>query len=240
MWSPNNNPWLNAEVIAYVYVESVTDCDASAAPATRASQLYVRGGHHTSSNGCMGSTYRSRFRYDRRVACRKEICHSDYASPDQAEKLAGTIPDGRGRCLGLKFVVYNTNSAGQPTTSASPAVGAGVKEEMYVDVNAGNASIPNINNQNWIKVTEYRDQIVRFVNGIPESDWASSGNTYRDACGIPDGHVIYDGHAISSWTDSDTGHTHSNANLGALRFDCTTAMFTFFSVREIEPSQRLL
>jgi hypothetical protein len=30
MWSPNGSPWLNAEVTAYVYVEDVTDCDATA------------------------------------------------------------------------------------------------------------------------------------------------------------------------------------------------------------------
>jgi hypothetical protein len=30
MWSSNGSPWLNAEVTAYVYVEDVTDCDATA------------------------------------------------------------------------------------------------------------------------------------------------------------------------------------------------------------------
>ena len=50
-WSPENEKWLNVEITEYAKMESGSN---------ELLQLYSRGGHHTSSNECLGSAVKAR------------------------------------------------------------------------------------------------------------------------------------------------------------------------------------
>jgi hypothetical protein len=126
MQAPND--WRNVEMTGYVRVNSASDPTDNFA-------WYARGGRHTDSLACEGSSYKGGLHYDGRVRFEKESWHVSYHNAPYRQ-ATGTI---LGRWVGFKSVMRNIVSAGKPA----------VKMELWINDNADRVS--------WSKVYELID-----------------------------------------------------------------------------------
>jgi hypothetical protein len=150
-WSPSYKKWLNVEITAYVKITS------SSNPLI---QLYSRGGHHTSSNECLGSAYKARLYGDGRATWVKELTHPAYTGNRGSIDVASNIED---RWVGFKAVIYNYQSSGKTYVMMKSYIDDSVTDSR------GNLVVKN----NWKLASTVRDT----------GDWKTSDSDFNSSCG---------------------------------------------------------
>jgi hypothetical protein len=109
MQSPSD--WKNIEMTGYFRVNASNDWSDNI-------DLYARGGRHTDSSPCEGSSYKGQLTYDGKVRWAKESWHVSY---DFWPYATGTSP--RNRWVGVKAIQRNVNVNGR----------TGVRLELWLD-----------------------------------------------------------------------------------------------------------
>jgi hypothetical protein len=109
------NDWKNVEMTGFVKLNAVSDVSDNF-------DWYARGGRHTDSLACEGSSYKGGLHYDGRTRWQKETWHVSYEQA--AYKPATTAL--KGRWVGFKSVLRNTTVSGK----------AAVRMELYLNDNA--------------------------------------------------------------------------------------------------------
>jgi hypothetical protein len=153
--TPNAKPqWKNVEITGYVKV-------VSAESQMDRLSWYARGGRHSSSVPCEGTSLKGDIRVNGEIFWQKEIWHTGGYTNEKARAVAtdNTLLD---RWIGWKVVIYNINND------------KAVKMESYLD---------DRNNNNWKKVTELID------NGGWYAD-SSDKVFYSANCGRPKDYII--------------------------------------------------
>jgi F5/8 type C domain/Tectonin domain len=136
MQSPND--WKNVEITGYFRVNSYTSSTTNG-PAHI--ELTARGGTHTSSKPCEGTSYHSNTYQTGRSKFEKELEHTaGYATNNPENPSATSSLQGRG-WIGLKAVFYTSPLDGR------------VKLEQWID--GGDNTEPPQNN--WQKLLEFAD-----------------------------------------------------------------------------------
>jgi hypothetical protein len=120
--------WKNVEITGYAKI-------ISAESSKDRLSWYARGGRHSSSVPCEGTSLKGDIRVNGEVFWQKEIWHTGGYTDERAkDKVTHSI---LGRWIGWKVVIYNINND------------QAVKMESYLD---------DKNNNNWKKVTELIDK----------------------------------------------------------------------------------
>jgi hypothetical protein len=152
VWSPPNEKWLNVEITEYAKMESGSH---------EVLQLYSRGGHHTSSDECLGSAYKARLYGDGEAAWNKEVTHPAYAG-DRGSTEATDTPLAD-RWIGFKAVMYNFVEDGETY----------VRMESYIDDDVtdedGNLVVKN----DWKLASVYEDR----------GGWSADDSDFDSSCG---------------------------------------------------------
>lgn len=135
---PGQNEWKNVEITGYVKVIDTASGDAASPEGSptpiSAIDWYARGGRHSDSVPCEGTSLKGILRINGLAAWQKEIWHTGgYTDTRAVVNATNPILD---RWIGWKVVMYNINND------------TAVKMESYLDKNANN---------NWRKVTELVD-----------------------------------------------------------------------------------
>jgi hypothetical protein len=126
MASPKD--WRDVEITGYVKLNKFSENDNFV--------WYTRGGKHTDSDPCQGSSYKGNLFYHGETQFAKEQWHVSYA---KSPTITATSPL-EGKWVGFKFVMYNT---------ITPEGKLAVKLENWIDEDA--------DGKNWIKVYEGAD-----------------------------------------------------------------------------------
>jgi hypothetical protein len=227
-WSPalsdqtqrQNARWLNVEITGYAKAEQEF---GQGGPYLF--QWYGRGGHHSDTRHCEGSTLKLALWRRREVgsdpglsaAARKEVCHAAYTGTRGTvnNAIPHTSTDFYNRWVGMKAIIYNYVSGGNTYTH----------QEMYLDrdVQDGNG---NLNAQNdWQLIMTYNDTGGWFAN-------ESTFNSDCDGCGYARDQII-----IVPGGDTRSSSSNYNRNLVAWRTDDFRWRFKFLTAREIDPSK---
>ncbi|HEX5751685.1 MAG TPA: carbohydrate-binding protein [Archangium sp.] len=122
------NDWKNVEMTGFVKVNAASNWSDNFA-------WYARGGRHTDSLACEGSSYKGGLHYDGRVRWEKESWHVSY---DSVPYKTGTS-SLKGRWVGFKSIMKNVTSNGKPA----------VKLELWLNDNADKVT--------WKKVYDVTD-----------------------------------------------------------------------------------
>lgn len=93
------NDWKNVEITGFVKVNGIVDPNAD-----DSFSWYARGGKHTASRQCEGTSYKGDLFYSGATRFAKEQWHNKGYS--FTKKVASTVPL-LGRWIGFKFVVFN-------------------------------------------------------------------------------------------------------------------------------------
>ncbi|TFY96657.1 carbohydrate-binding protein [Ramlibacter humi] len=113
MQAPND--WKNVEMTGFVKVNAVSD------PKDNFS-WYARGGRHTDSAPCEGTSYKGGLHYDGRARWEKESWHVSYDQTAYKDVTSSLL----GRWVGFKAIMKNITYNGQPA----------VKLELWLNDNA--------------------------------------------------------------------------------------------------------
>jgi hypothetical protein len=122
------NDWKNVEMTGFVKVNAASNWSDNFA-------WYARGGRHTDSLACEGSSYKGGLHYDGRVRWEKESWHVSY---DSLPYKTGTS-SLKGRWVGFKSIMRNTTANGKPA----------VRLELWLNENADKVT--------WKKVYDTTD-----------------------------------------------------------------------------------
>ncbi|MFL5353392.1 carbohydrate-binding protein [Archangium sp.] len=126
MQSPND--WKNVEMTGFVKVNAASDMADNFA-------WYARGGRHTDSLACEGSSYKGNLSYSGKARWEKESWHVSYDNASWKTVTASL----KGRWVGFKSVMRNTSVNGKPA----------VRLELWLNDNADKVT--------WKKVDEKVD-----------------------------------------------------------------------------------
>jgi hypothetical protein len=121
MQAPND--WKNVEMTGFLKVNATRDESDNFS-------WYARGGRHTDSLECEGTSYKGGLHYDGRVRWQKEPWHVSY---EQTSYKPGTSAL-KGRWVGFKSVMRNTVVGGKPA----------VKLELWLNENADRVTWKNV------------------------------------------------------------------------------------------------
>lgn len=201
-WSHADEKWLNVEITEYAKINQTTNSLL---------QMYSRGGHHSSSDPCLGSAYKARLYGDGRAGWVKEVTHPAYTPTIGFVQATDTRLENR--WVGFKAVIYNFVENG--TTY--------VRLESYIDddVTGPDGSLVIGNDWKLASVTEDR------------GGWGTTNSDFKADCAP----MSVDNTAQYRQRDeilSLPGGTGTQ-NIAAWRTDQTTWDFKYLSVREIEP-----
>jgi hypothetical protein len=145
--------WKNVEITGYAKV-------ISAESSKDRLSWYARGGRHSSSVPCEGTSLKGDIRVNGEVLWQKEIWHTGGYTDERAKaKVTNSI---LGRWIGWKIVIYNINND------------KAVKMESYLD---------DKNNNNWKKVAELIDKGGWYAD-------TSDKVFYSANCGRPKDYII--------------------------------------------------
>jgi hypothetical protein len=201
-WSPANEKWLNVEITMYAKMVSGSN---------ELLQMYSRGGHHTSSNECLGSAYKARFYGDGDAAWVKEINHPAYAGNRGSVQATDTpLAD---RWIGLKAVIYNFVENGKMY----------VRLESYIDDDVTDSSGNLVIGNNWELASVVEDR----------GGWASNDSDFNATC-TPVNVDSTEQYRQRDEILSMPGGT-ATQNIAAFRSDNLTWNWKYLSVREIAP-----
>ncbi|WP_205624763.1 hypothetical protein [Vulgatibacter incomptus] len=109
------NDWKNIEMTGFVKVNAASDIKDNFS-------WYARGGKHTDSRMCEGSSYKGGLHYDGRARIEKESWHVSYAQTPYLNAVSSLL----GRWVGFKTVMWNITVNGKTA----------VKLELWVNDNA--------------------------------------------------------------------------------------------------------
>ncbi|HEY7506580.1 MAG TPA: chitobiase/beta-hexosaminidase C-terminal domain-containing protein, partial [Nitrososphaera sp.] len=201
-WSPANEKWLNVEITMYAKMVSGSN---------ELLQMYSRGGHHTSSNECLGSAYKARFYGDGDAAWVKEVNHP--ASAGNRGSVQATNTPLADRWIGLKAVIYNFVENGKTY----------VRLESYIDDDVTDSSGNLVVGNNWELASVVEDR----------GGWASKDSDFNPTC------APVNKDSTQQYRQRDeiinmSGGT-STQNIAAFRSDNLTWNWKYLSVREIAP-----
>jgi hypothetical protein len=199
-WSPTNEKWLNVEITMYAKMVSGSN---------ELLQLYSRGGHHTSSNECLGSAYKGRLYGDGDAAWVKEVTHPAYAgNRGNVQATSSPLDD---RWIGFKAVIYNFVENGKTY----------VRLESYIDDDVTDSSGNLVIGNNWQLASVYEDK----------GGWATTNSDFNGTC------FPMNKDSTQQYRQRDEilnlpGGT-STQNIAAFRSDDLTWNWKYLSVREI-------
>jgi hypothetical protein len=201
-WSPSNQKWLNVEITEYAKIVGGSN---------QLLQMYSRGGHHTSSNECLGSAVKARLYGDGEARWVKEITHPAYTGNRGAVQATNNPLEDR--WVGFKAVIYNFVENGKTY----------VRMESYIDDDVTDANGNLVIKNNWKLASVVEDR----------GGWGTSNSDFRADC-FP---VNKD--STSQYRQKDeiinmSGGT-STQNLAAWRSDDLTWDWKYLTVREIVP-----
>jgi hypothetical protein len=150
-WSPSDEKWLNVEITEYAKIVG---------GANELLQMYSRGGHHTSSNECLGSAYKARLYGEGEARWVKEVTHPAYTA-NRGEGQATNTPLAD-RWIGFKAVIYNFVENGKTY----------VRLESYIDddVTDSNGNLVIYNNWKLASVVEDR------------GGWSTTNSDFNVSC----------------------------------------------------------
>jgi hypothetical protein len=141
------NDWKNVEITGFVKVNGIVDSEVD-----DSLSWYARGGKHTASRQCEGTSYKGDLFYSGKTRFAKEQWHNRGYS--FTKKVVSTAPL-LGRWIGFKFVVFNTTinnldhnrneDGGQSKGHESPAVVL----QAWINEDA--------DKENWIRAEEFID-----------------------------------------------------------------------------------
>ena len=153
--TPKGKPqWKNVEITGYAKV-------ISAESQMDRLSWYARGGRHSSSVPCEGTSLKGEIRVNGETFWQKEIWHTGGYTNEKARAVA-TDNSLLDRWIGWKVVIYNINND------------KAVKMESYLD---------DKNNNNWKKVTELIDKGGWYAD-------TSDKVFYSANCGRPKDYII--------------------------------------------------
>jgi hypothetical protein len=154
---PGQEEWKNVEITGYI---KVIQTASEAASSEGAINWFARGGRHSDSVPCEGTSLKGILRINGVAAWQKEIWHTGgYTNTRTVVSATNPILD---RWIGWKVVIYNINND------------SAVKMESYLDESANN---------NWRKVNELVD------NGGWYADYPDSV-FYSVDCDRPKDYVV--------------------------------------------------
>jgi hypothetical protein len=161
---PGQNEWRDVEITGYVKVidtahDEDDDGDDESSPDAEIT-WYARGGRHSDSVPCEGTSLKGILYINGLAAWQKEIWHTGgYTTTRAMIDATDSILD---KWIGWKVVIYNIHN------------NTAVKMESYIDENANN---------NWRKVTELVDSGMWYAD-YPDSEF------YSVDCNKPKDYVI--------------------------------------------------
>jgi hypothetical protein len=199
-WSPENEKWLNVEITMYAKMVSGSN---------ELLQLYSRGGHHTSSNECLGSAYKARFYGDGDAAWVKEVTHPAYAG--NRGSVQATNNPLEDRWIGFKAVIYNFVENGKTY----------VRLESYIDDDVTDSKGNLVIGNNWKLASVYEDK----------GGWATTNSDFNSTC------TPMNKDSTQQYRQRDEilnlpGGT-STQNIAAFRSDDLTWNWKYLTVREV-------
>jgi hypothetical protein len=201
-WSPENGKWLNVEITGYAKMISGSN---------ELIQWYSRGGHHTSSNECLGSAYKARLYGDGEARWVKEVTHPAYTG--NRGSVQATDEPLKGRWVGLKAVIYNFVEDGKTY----------VRMESYIDDDVTDSNGNLVIGNNWQLASVVEDR----------GGWATSNPDFNASC-FPVNKDSTQQYRQRDEIINMPGGT-STQNIAAWRSDGLTWNFKYLSVREIVP-----
>jgi hypothetical protein len=162
---PGQNEWRDVEITGYVKVidtahDEDDDSDEDDSSPDAEITWYARGGRHSDSVPCEGTSLKGILYINGLAAWQKEIWHTGgYTTTRAMIDATDSILD---KWIGWKVVIYNIHN------------NTAVKMESYIDENANN---------NWRKVTELVDSGMWYAD-YPDSEF------YSVDCNKPKDYVI--------------------------------------------------
>jgi hypothetical protein len=201
-WSPPDKKWLNVEITGYAKMVSGTN---------ELIQWYSRGGHHTSTNECLGSAYKARLYGDGDAAWVKEVTHPAYAG--NRGSMQATTTALADRWVGFKAVIYNFVENGKTH----------VRMESYIDDAVTDSAGKLVIKNNWKLASVVEDK----------GGWSTSDADFNSTCAPlnKDSTQQYRQRADII----NTGGGTSTQNIAAWRSDDLTWNWKYLSAREIVP-----
>jgi hypothetical protein len=198
-WSPSDQKWLNVEITGYAKMVSGSN---------ELIQWYSRGGHHTSTNECLGSAYKARLYGDGEARWVKEVTHPSYTSNRGSVQITNTPLDDR--WVGFKAVIYNFVENGKTY----------VRMESYID-DASDSNGNLVIGNNWKLASVVEDR----------GGWSTTNSDFDASC------TPVNKDSTQQYRQRDEilnlpGGTGTQ-NIAAWRSDGLTWNFKYLSVREI-------
>jgi hypothetical protein len=198
-WSPDNEKWRNVEITAY----------AKMVGGSELIQLYSRGGHHTSSNECLGSAYKARIYGDGEAKWVKEVTHPAYTSNRGSVQATSTpLAD---RWIGFKAVIDNFVENGKTY----------VRLKSYIDDDVTDSNGNLVIKNNWKLASVVEDR----------GGWSTSNSDFNASC-FPTNKDSTQQFRQRDEILNLPGGT-STQNIAAWRSDGLTWNWKYLSVREI-------
>jgi hypothetical protein len=151
-WSPPNQKWLNVEMTEYAKIIQSSD---------DVLQMYSRGGHHSSSDPCLGSAVKARLYGNGEAAWVKELTHPAYAGNRGTVQATNQPLDGM--WVGFKAVIYNFVENGKTY----------VRMESYIDDDVTDSNGNLVVKNNWKLASVYEDK----------GGWATDDSDFDSSCG---------------------------------------------------------
>jgi hypothetical protein len=200
-WSPSNEKWVNVEITGYAKMVSGSN---------ELIQWYSRGGHHTSSNECLGSAVKARLYGDGEARWVKEINHPAYTSNRGSVQATNTPLEDR--WIGFKAVMYNFVQDGKTY----------VRMQSYIDDDVTDSNGNLVIKNNWKLASVVEDK----------GGWATGSSDFNSGCAP----LNKDSTQQYRQTDeilNKPGGTDTQ-NIAAFRSDDLTWNWKYLSVREIK------
>lgn len=201
-WSPSDKKWLNVEITGYAKMISGSN---------ELVQWYSRGGHHTSTNECLGSAYKARIYGDGEARWVKEVTHPAYTSNLGSVQATNTALDDR--WIGFKAVIYNFVENGKTY----------VRMQSYIDDDVTDSNGKLVIKNNWKLASVVEDR----------GGWSTANSDFNASC------FRVNKDSSEQYRQRDeilnlAGGT-STQNIAAWRSDDLTWNWKYLSVREIVP-----
>ena len=150
-WSPENQKWQNVEITEYAKIVGGTN---------QLLQMYSRGGHHTTSNECLGSAYKGRLYGDGEARWVKEVTHPAYTSNRGSVQATTKLLEDR--WVGFKAVIYNFVVDGKTY----------VRMESYIDDDVTDSNGNLVIKNNWKLASVVEDR----------GGWSTSNPDFNETC----------------------------------------------------------
>lgn len=200
VWSKPNGKWRDVEITGYIKLYGEGSWV----------EVYSRGGMHTDSRNCEGSSYKGKFLEDGSIEWVKEVNHPAYT--ERMENMTIPVEPRNSNWFGMKVIMYNFVEDGQEF----------VRMEMYEDKNVTSYDGDLLINNNWELISVIEDR----------GGWSSIKDPDFDESCPP---LSYDNPGPNRLPDEILSMPGGNVTHNAVswRSDSQIWDFKFLSVREI-------